>query len=243
MSGIFITGTSSNVGKTIMTTCLTYAFRQQKIDAVPYKPVQCGAVCEEGEWLAPDVKLYQHAYTPNPDEQLNTFLYEPRFSPHLAAQLASRPINPEVIKTHFQRLQKEHELVIVEGAGGLAVPLIDEHYGTPELIKDLNIPTVIITDASVGTLNATTLTAHYAKAKGLDVKGIIINGYPDNPSEGVRHNPEMIERTTGFPILGIVPKLENVESMLEKEEILEKLIAGIDLTKLYTSPSTNKAPD
>ncbi|WP_153736133.1 dethiobiotin synthase [Aquibacillus halophilus] len=232
MSGIFITGTSSNVGKTIITTCLTYAFRKRKVDAVPYKPVQCGAITEGGKWLAPDVELYRKVYNPKDDEQLNSFLYEPRFSPHIAAQLANRPIDPQVIKRNYDELHKVHELVLVEGAGGLAVPLIDEHYGTPSLIKDLNIPIVIVTQATVGTLNATALTAHYAQSKDLDIKGIIINGYPDNPTEGVKNNPRMIEKMTGVPVIGIVPQIKNVETRIGEKEVLEKLIEGIDLDKL-----------
>lgn len=232
LSGIFIVGTSSNVGKTIITTCLIYAFRKRKIDAVPYKPVQCGAITEGEKWLAPDVELYRKVYNTKNIEQLNSFLYEQRFSPHFAAQLAERPINPQVIKSNYDVLQEMHELVLVEGAGGLAVPLIDEQYGTPELIKDLNIPIVIVTQATVGTLNATALTAHYAQSKGLDIKGIIVNGYPDEPTEGVKHNPVMIEKMTGIPVIGLVPQIENVEVRIGEEEVLEKLTGGIDLDKL-----------
>ena len=232
MSGIFITGTGTNVGKTIITTCLTYAFRMKKIDAVPYKPVQCGAITDGEKWLAPDVELYRKVYNIKENEQLNSYLYEPRFSPHIAAQLADLPIDPQVIKRDYDVLQEMHELVVVEGAGGLAVPLIDEHYGTPSLIKDLNIPIVIVTHATVGTLNATALTAHYAQSMGLTIKGIIVNGYPDNPTEGVKHNPEMIEKMTGIPVIGIVPQIENVEARIGEKEVLEMLIEGIDLDKL-----------
>ncbi|RLQ89762.1 dethiobiotin synthase [Planomicrobium sp. Y74] len=232
LSGIFITGTSTNVGKTIITTCLTYAFRKRNLDAVPYKPVQCGAIIEGEEWLAPDVELYRKVYNPQENEQLNSFLYEPRFSPHFAAQLAGNPINPEVIKRDYQVLQESHELILVEGAGGLAVPLIDELYGTPELIKDLNIPIVIVTQANVGTLNATSMTAHYAQSKGLNIKGIIINGYPENPSEGVKDNLTMIEKTTSIPVIGIVPHFDNVEARIGEKEVLEELIKEIDLNKL-----------
>ena len=232
MSGIFITGTGTNVGKTIITTCLTYAFRQRNIDAVPYKPVQCGAITEGEEWLAPDVELYRKVYEPQENEQLNSFLYEPRFSPHFAAQLAGNPIDPEVIIRNYQVLQERHKVILVEGAGGLAVPLIDERYGTPELIKDLNIPIVIVTQANVGTLNATALTVHYAQSKGLTIKGIIINGYPANPSEGVKDNLKMIEKTTGLPVIGIVPHIDNVETRIGEEGVLEELIKGIDLNKL-----------
>lgn len=124
-------------------------------------------------------------------------------------------------------------MVLVEGAGGLAVPLIGEQYGIPELIKDLNIPIVIVTQASVGTLNATALTVHYAQSKGLNIKGIIINGYPENPTEGIKHNPTTIEKMTGIPVIGIVPQIANVEARIGEEEILEELIGGIDLDKLY----------
>ncbi|AQQ54113.1 dethiobiotin synthase [Planococcus lenghuensis] len=233
MSGIFITGTSSNVGKTVITTCLTYAFQRRQVNAVPYKPVQCGAITDGAEWLAPDVELYRKVYTSKDNEQLNSFLYEPRFSPHLAARLANNPIDPQVIKRNYHALQETHDLVLVEGAGGLAVPLIDEQYGTPELIIELDIPIIIVTHATVGTLNATTLTAHYAQSKGLNIKGIIINGYPDNPTEGIKHNPAMIEKVTGIPVIGIVPQVENVEARIGEEEVLEELIRGIDLDKLY----------
>lgn len=241
MSGIFITGTGSNVGKTIVTACLTYAFRQQGIDAVPYKPVQCGAIKEGEKWLAPDVEIYRTVYNQREEEKLNSFLYEPRFSPHFAAQEANRPIKPEVIQDHFLGLQNNHDLVLVEGAGGLAVPLINEHYGIPELIKDLNLPVLIITEAAVGTLNATALTAHYAKSKGLDIKGIIINGYPSNPSKGVKDNPAMIEKMTGLPVIGIVPEVDNAETRIGDKSILDELISGIDLSRIYNDPKITGA--
>ncbi|UFU00226.1 dethiobiotin synthase [Radiobacillus kanasensis] len=227
MTGVFITATSKDIGKTVLTTCLTYALNKKGIDTVPYKPVQCGAVQKGERWVSPDVEVYRNVY--QPEEELNTYLYKPQFSPHLAAQLANNPIDPKKIVAQYKKLKQDHEFVLVEGSGGLAVPLIDEFYGNAELVKDLNLPLIIVASAKVGTLNHTAMTVTYAKSKNIDVKGIILNNYPENPSEGIKENPLMLEKMTGIPVIGIVPQIENVESKLKDLATLDRMTANIDL--------------
>ncbi|SIS39828.1 dethiobiotin synthase [Salimicrobium flavidum] len=208
MPGIFVTGTHSNVGKTHFVTSLVKALREKGVDAVPYKPVQCGAT-EEG--TSPDADMYRSVYEPDLGDVLCTYLFDAKVSPHLAASLEDRLIEPERILRDYAFLEKMHDIVIVEGSGGIAVPLIDEQYGIPELMNDLNLPGLLIADAGIGTLNQTTMTAAYANSKNVDLRGIVLNRFPELPSIGVRHNPEMLERTTGLPILGKVADAEEPE--------------------------------
>lgn len=223
MPGIFVTGTHSNVGKTSFVTSLIQALREKGIDAVAYKPVQCGATEDE---TSPDADRYREIYDPELGDVLCTYLFKPKVSPHLAASMEDKLIEPERILRDYEFLEKMHDLVIVEGSGGLAVPLIDEHYGIPELMNDLQLPGLLVADAGVGTLNQTTMTVAYAKQKNVDLRGIVLNRYPDFPSIGVRHNPEMLERTTGLPIVGKVPETDDPDLSLYRtiySEFLETL--------------------
>lgn len=211
MPGIFVTGTHSNVGKTSFITALVASLREKGIDAVPYKPVQCGAT-EAG--TSPDADRYREVYEPGLGDVLCTYLFKSKVSPHLAASLEGTLIEPDRILRDFSYLEKMHDLVIVEGSGGIAVPLIDEQYGTPELMNDLGLPGLLIAGADIGTLNQTTITASYARGKNVDLRGIVLNRYPEFPSIGIRHNPEMLERTTGLPVLGKVPETEEPDLSL-----------------------------
>lgn len=214
----------------MITTCLTYALNSKGIDTVPYKPVQCNATLTEGKLISPDVEVYKSVYQPRENEELNTYLYEPKVSPHLAAKLANEIIQPEKIVKQYQKLAKQHDLVLVEGSGGLAVPLIDEHYGNAELVNDLQIPLVIVTSAMVGTLNHTAMTVSYAKSKNIKIKGIIINNYPSNPSVGVKDNVTFLEKMTGVPVIGIVPQMEDIEKHKINSELLDRMVSSINLS-------------
>ncbi|QDP39512.1 dethiobiotin synthase [Radiobacillus deserti] len=229
MPGVFITATSKNIGKTVLTTCLTYALNKKGIDTVPYKPVQCGAIQKDGSWVSPDAEVYRNVYQPRNEEEINTYLYKPRFSPHLAAQLANDPINPKKILSNYEKLEQDHDFVLVEGPGGLAVPLIDEHYGNAELVKDLNLPLFVVASAEVGTLNHTVMTVSYARSKHIDVQGIILNQYPEHPSEGIQENPVMLEKMTGVPVIGMVPHVDDIETKLKDKAVLDIMTENIDV--------------
>lgn len=216
--GIFIVGTDTDAGKTFATAGLTYALKQNKKDVIPYKPVQSGG---NG-----DTKFYKKmADLDYSIEDMNTYTFKGAVSPHLACKLENKKINKEHILNHYKRLINSHDYVIVEGAGGIVVPLVDNEYYVYNLIKDLNLEVVIVARAGVGTINHTVLTNEFLKKHGIKVKGIIINQYNNKFYED--DNIKQIKELTN---LEIIYKFNKVEDFSKKS--IEEEYKKIDENKL-----------
>jgi len=234
--GIFITGTGTEIGKTYVTKYLTKALIHKGIKAIPYKPIQTGCVWKNGSLVAEDVEQYiQTAGLSYEQKDLCTYFFEKPASPHLAAQLENTKIDLSFIKQHFEKLQAEHDLILVEGAGGLAVPVKEDNelIMTSDLIKLLNIPILVVVPPHLGSINHTLLTIDYAKAKGLSVIGIVFNKVSKNPDIVEKDNMRIIEKITKLPILGKVPfeEKEDGKQWFEIDELI-KLIEKYQL-QLY----------
>jgi dethiobiotin synthetase len=233
MSGIFVTGTDTGIGKTFVTAYLLGILQRSGIKAVPYKPVQSGGRLEEGILVAEDIEEYRLAANlPYQQDELCTYCLEDPVSPHLAAKISGVKIDKNRLVNQYIKLQKENDLVIVEGAGGLAVPLAeneDEIYLTKDLIKELDIPVLIVTHSSLGTINHSLLTAEYAKKNGIAILGFIINNVSEEESLMEQDNVRMIEILSGVPVIGKIPyskgkfeSLLNRESLISLEQIVKK---------------------
>jgi dethiobiotin synthetase len=207
----FITGTDTGVGKTVVTACLTALLSLCGYDTVPYKPVQSGGIPLDGQLIAEDVEFYRMLHPlPHPQQELCTYCLEPAVSPHLAARLTNTFIDPLRIEQQVNTLRQRHDIVLVEGAGGLAVPLRHDEQGiymTSDLIKQLQLSLLIVTHPGLGTLNHTVLTAKYAPALNIPVLGIIVNNMPACPADMERDNVQMMTELTGLPVLGTLPQL------------------------------------
>lgn len=209
--GLFITGTDTGVGKTLATACLTALLNESGVNTIPYKPVQSGGIATAAGLLAEDVLFYQDVCNlPYTQSQLCSYCLEPAFSPHLAARETGVHIEPARISTQFQQLARSHDVVLVEGAGGLAVPVAETDSGlymTIDLIRELRLPLLLVTHAGLGTINHTVLTVEYARSHELTVIGLLVNQMPANPTIMQQDNIRMIEKLTGVPVLGTIPEL------------------------------------
>lgn len=233
MSGIFITGTDTGIGKTFVTAYLIGMLQRSGIKAVPYKPIQSGGRLEGGCLVSEDIEEYrQAANLPYQQDDLCTYCLEEPLSPHLAAQISGTKIDKDRLVNQYLKLQKENDIVIVEGAGGLAVPLAENEDGiylTKDLIKELNIPVLIVTHPALGTINHSLLTAEYAKKNGIAVLGFIINNMSQEESLMEQDNVRMIEILSGVPVIGKIPyskgkyeSLLNSEPLIPIDQILKK---------------------
>ncbi|WP_134684771.1 dethiobiotin synthase [Brevibacillus migulae] len=227
--GLFITGTGTGVGKTAVTAYLTALCRDIGIKAAAYKPIQSGAVLVEGQLLSPDVMVYQSvAGKTSERSELCTYCLAEEASPHLAARRAGVTIQPEAIQRTFDKLTSEYDIVLVEGAGGLAVPLAAQagHYWmTADLVRQLALPLLIVTSPHLGTINHTLLTIQYAKAQQLPVFGMIVNGLSEEPTLVEADNLSVLEQLGQLPILGIVPQFS--------EPITAALTCALQRKKAY----------
>jgi len=177
--GIFVTGTDTDVGKTVVTaTILTSLRHAAGVDAVPMKPVQTGcAVDGAGNLISEDLEfalIASDIVVPDPEDKPHMVPYRFRrpCSPHLAAKLEGTTIDVARIRTSFEFLASRHDCVVVEGAGGVRVPICDgvDMLG---LMTQLALPVVIASRPGLGTLNHTLLTIDAVRTAGLTVVGVV----------------------------------------------------------------------
>jgi len=216
--GVFIVGTDTDVGKTVVTAGLMHLLRSNGYNATYFKAALSGAFEVDNELIpgdtliACDVSNLKEAY-----ENITPYVYKSPVSPHLAAKIENNPIKIEVIREKYEYLKEKYDYIIAEGSGGIVCPLIDDKrglYTLENLIKDLNMSVVIVARAGVGTINHTVLTVKYIGALGINIKGIIINNYIDNII--CNDNIKMIEKLTKVPIIGRLKHIENLkDNMLQ----------------------------
>lgn len=203
MTGIFITGTDTNIGKTVIAAGLAGALKNKGYSVGVMKPVQSGAVIENGKLYSPDIEFMKKVIELNDEmELLCPYLLKEAMAPGTAAKIEGKNIDFGIIKDAFHELEKRHDIVIVEGAGGIAVP-VNNRFLIADLIKYMDIPAIIVARAGLGTINHTFLTIEYAKRSGIRIIGVIINDYRGGLVE--EKNPGIITGLTGIPILGIIP--------------------------------------
>jgi len=201
LKGIFVTGTDTGVGKTVLSAALGWTLQEAGKKVAVMKPIQTGI--ESGEVL--DIEFVQMVLGSNhPLDLVCPYRFPAPLAPLVAARLAGEKIEIEKIKDAFYKLSSSHDLVLVEGAGGLLVPIICNYFMS-DLVSDLGLPVIIVARPGLGTLNHTALTAGAARSRGLEVLGIVINGFPSNPGLSERTNPETMIQITGVPILGVLP--------------------------------------
>lgn len=231
--GIFITGTDTGIGKTVVTTGLVAALQQQGYDIGAMKPFQSGAVESSNRLLAPDLEfiLKTTELTANYD-LMNPVRLSLPLAPSVAAELEGVEINIEEVEAAYKRLQKEYQALIVEGAGGLMVPLA-ENFLIPDLIKLFSLPVVVVARPNLGTINHTVLTVKAARQLGLEVIGVIINGLKENKAGLAEEtNPELIEELADIPVLGTVPYREAIGDESEEVDLGRLIIENVDLESI-----------
>lgn len=188
---LFVTGTDTNVGKTVLSALLVAA-----LDAIYWKPIQTGA--SEGTDRDTVMAL---AEIPKDKTFPETYCYEPPVSPHLAAEAAGETIDLAEIRR--PAMTEDGGPLIAEGAGGVMVP-INWRQSMRDLIVQLKMPVVVASRTALGTINHTTLTVDALRNAGATVKGVVMIG-PEN-----RDNERSIQRCAGIPIIGRIPVLEKI---------------------------------
>ena len=197
--GLYILGTGTDVGKTYITALWLKRLREAGHDVAYYKAAVSGApsITESDAGYVKQVAGLSQA-----DDTLLSYVFDEAVSPHLAARHEGKVIDRTVVNKNFCHVARAHAYTTVEGSGGIICPLHvtdTELYMLEDVVKDLNLPTIVVATAALGTINSTVLTIHYLQSKGIPVKGIIVNQYTGNPME--EDNCVMIERLTGIPVL------------------------------------------
>ena len=197
---IFVTGTSTEVGKTVVAAVLARTLAAAGLDVAVFKPCVTGLA--DGPIYGADAdksarRLQDHellrfaAGSSQSDEEIAPYRYGPAASPHLAAALAGERIDPERLRAAARAAADGADALVCEGVGGLLVPLAPD-YLVRDLAVDLGYPLTIVAPPGLGTINHTLLTIESARAAGLAVALVVLNPWPDRPTEVESSNRETI---------------------------------------------------
>ena len=224
--GYFITGTDTGIGKTYVSAFLYKTVK--KYEGVYYKPVQSGCIEKNGKLIAPDIEFVCSFNSEKYDILKGTYFLKEEVSPHLAAEIENVEINFEKIKKDWESLKNKYKTIIVEGAGGVYVPLARDRYFIYDLIKDLSIPVILVCSAKVGAVNHALLTINFLKNIGIKIHGIIFNNVSENIKNFEKDNMEIILKIGEIKKYLVIK--ENQKNILENK-ILKFLDIEINMEK------------
>ena len=215
MDGIFVAGTDTNVGKTIVSAALLCAAKSAGIDAVYMKPVQTGCRRLGKKLIAPDLELVCSIADIHPSEREQQLMAPYRFrqacSPHLAATLERRNVRLANIAKSFDKLKRRHEFIVVEGAGGILTPLSSKQIML-DLMKVLSLPIIVVARPGLGTINHTLLTLRELRRSKLNILGIVINYASDTRKTIIeKNNLKTIERLGNTRIIAELPFMRKLQ--------------------------------
>jgi dethiobiotin synthetase len=225
MKGIFITGTDTGVGKTFVTAGILKALSEMGYSVCPMKPVETGCSTRDGRLIPHDtIRLIKASGTKEPLDIINPYRFKRPLAPAVAAELEGIRIQKRKIISICKYLLNKYDFVMVEGAGGIMVPVY-KRYLYLDLIEDIGIPVVIVSRPGLGTINHTLLTIEIAKARDIKLSGVIIN-YSQNLRKGIaeRTNPGIINRISGIPVIGTIPYLTSPDKPRLFAQIAQRLI-------------------
>jgi|GEM_PF-124162 len=171
----FVIGTDTDVGKTYVSTLLYKALKKHNFQY--YKPIQSGCFSKDGKLTAPDVDFLTKFIGVDYDDSMVTYTLKEEVSPHLASEMEGTTIEIENVKKHFEDLKKKYSNILVEGAGGLYVPLIRDKFYIYDLIKLFNLSVVLVCGTKVGSINHTMLTLNALNTMGIKLHGLVFNNY------------------------------------------------------------------
>ena len=207
MNSFFVTGTDTDVGKTYITAGIAVTLRKMGIDVGVMKPFAAGTAQKNG-FKSEDIEILSKAAKVNdPEKLVNPQFFPISASPYTAwKKLKIKPKIPTILQS-FRKLSNLHEMLLVEGMGGVMTPILNNYYVT-NLIKDMKIPTIIVTRSKVGTVNHTIMTVKSCEKFKIPIKGIIINNFDKGYS--IKQLKNDLENLTGVKVLGSIPFLKDL---------------------------------
>jgi dethiobiotin synthetase len=213
MQGYFITGTDTNVGKTVVTACLANLFINRRENVGVMKPIETGVDPESSSPDNSDAKfLIEATGVQDALEDVSPYRLKTPVSPYQAARVEEKELYPEKILERFRALQSKHSMMLVEGIGGLLVP-ITRSYNVSDLALQMNLPLIIVSRIQTGILNHTLLTINAARQHGLKVAGVILNPVHKGKLDTIEEDQgSLIEELSDTPILGTCPYIHNISN-------------------------------
>ncbi len=229
IDGLFVTGTDTEIGKTAAACAIARWLRGKGRSVGVMKPVASGCRMHRGRLVSDDaLRLTKAAGCDELPARVCPITFRAPLAPAVAAQLEHRRVDlPRAVRA-FHLLARRYDYMVVEGVGGLAVPLTARRT-VADLAKMLDLDLLIVARAGLGTLNHTALTVEYARRRGLTVRGVVLNRATGRDLSE-KTNAAEIKRLTGVPVLGIVPE---VTPMRAAQRLLDVFERSIDVAAIW----------
>lgn len=214
----FVTGTDTNVGKTLVSAALIHSLARNGLKVAGMKPVAAGAELRDGKLWNEDVALLSgEANVTLPTHLIAPYLFKEAAAPHVAAALEDQQINPDTIFTAFEQIRAQTEAVIVEGAGGFCVPLTPQ-IDLADIAARLQLDVILVVGLRLGCLNHAFLTAEAIAARGLRLAGWVVNQIdPAMPHQAA--NIEALRERLPAPCLGSLPWMSVPSAALAADKL------------------------
>lgn len=230
---IFVTGTDTGVGKTVITAGMAGVLQSLGFTVGVFKPIQAGLDPENPNYLT-SIDLN---FAVNVDSNIFTkcsYILKTPAAPVVSARIDGVEIDLNVILRDYRMLSDQCDFVLVEGAGGISVPISPDKT-VKDLILALDLPVLMVARPDLGTINHTVLSIEYANKYNMDMLGIVISGYPEGTQDiAVKTAPQIIEVFSRAEILGIVPEIAGItEKEPQAEALIEAIIRNVDLEKIF----------
>lgn len=214
MRGVFVTGTGTEVGKTVVSAAIANTARRAGRRVAVFKPAVSGLddyrlapeTWQRARELPDHVMLRLAARSAQGDDEIAPYRFGAPVSPHLGAEMAGERIDPDLLRGAALAATEDTDLIVCEGVGGFLVPLT-EGYLVRDFARDLSLPVVIVAIPGLGTINHTLLTIESVRGAGLEIASVVLNPWPDAPTAAERSNLETIERLGSVPVQTL-PRLE-----------------------------------
>ena len=204
MRGLFVTGTDTEAGKSVLAAAICAALAARGEMVAAFKPAVTGLDDPPGDWPRDHELLASVANAGQTPEQVAPYRFGPPLSPHLAAELAGVAVEPPRLLAAARSAAAQADWLVCEGVGGLLVPLTPG-YLVRDLALDLGLPLVIAARPGLGTINHSLLTIESARAAGLSVAGVAMTPWPQAPARIELSNRATVERLGGVPVAGLPP--------------------------------------
>ncbi len=231
----FITGIDTNIGKTFVSLLLLLAFRQKGLNAGYMKPVETGVTINEdgsknyldGRYLKDEGALSANL------EIITPYTFESPLSPYAASKFEDKTVCIKEILLKFYELNRVYDYMIVEGAGGMLVPLKKKHFMI-DIASYMDAGVILVTKAGLGMINHTLLNIEYAKSRGIKISGIIINNALNENDESVLSNKKILLEHADIPILGDIPYIQNRNDLKNKAMLKKFALKYIDIKNILS---------
>jgi dethiobiotin synthetase len=230
MKSYFITATDTGVGKTTLTAALATCIKKLGINVGVMKPVATGVLQKTGFKSSDASVLYNAAGVHDAEDEINPVFMPLPVSPYDASKALNILFDKKIIFEQFAKLQRRHQMMLVEGIGGLLTPLTRDYF-VLDLIKDMGLEVIIVTRSTLGTLNHTMMTVKTCRDNKIPIKGILVNNYDENGGPEEKNAPLTIHEITNVPILGVLPFIKYYDnpdmmvSHVEKNVDVKSLIS------------------